>query len=441
MQHSRHIGKIVLAMDGSDRPALVADEAETGLKLSPMASYLVTGGRGGFGLATAEWLVRKGARHLAVVGRSQATAPNAAVALGRLRQDGVAVHEFTADIADADQVAELIRRMQSEMPPLRGIIHCAAVIQDSSLVNMTEANFHDVLRPKIAGAWNLHQETLDQKLDFFVMYSSATTLFGNEGQGNYVAANLYLEALADYRRGLGLPGLAVAWGAIGEVGHLARNPVVARMLGERLGVKLLAPTPALDRLEQAILSGVSQITLAELSWSRLAILPVVAKAPRFSLVRESSDDAANEATGGNFEEVRGHLAGLPRTEAISFAEQLLIKHVAGIVGITPSKLATDQSLLDLGMDSLMLVELQMQLEKQCGIVISTLELMDATTVAKLAQRIVDHVGTTPAITPAVTATAPAVHPDELEPSADSAIIAAVGQLLKDDLDRTRGSTL
>jgi len=441
MQHSRHIGKIVLAMDGSDRPALVADEAETGLKLSPMASYLVTGGRGGFGLATAEWLVRKGARHLAVVGRSQATAPNAAVALGRLRQDGVAVHEFTADIADADQVAELIRRMQSEMPPLRGIIHCAAVIQDSSLVNMTEANFHDVLRPKIAGAWNLHQETLDQKLDFFVMYSSATTLFGNEGQGNYVAANLYLEALADYRRGLGLPGLAVAWGAIGEVGHLARNPVVARMLGERLGVKLLAPTPALDRLEQAILSGVSQITLAELSWSRLAILPVVAKAPRFSLVRESSDDAANEATGGNFEEVRGHLAGLPRTEAISFAEQLLIKHVAGIVGITPSKLATDQSLLDLGMDSLMLVELQMQLEKQCGIVISTLELMDATTVAKLAQRIVDHVGTTPAITPAVTATAPSVHPDELEPSADSAIIAAVGQLLKDDLDRTRGSTL
>jgi phthiocerol/phenolphthiocerol synthesis type-I polyketide synthase C len=440
MQHSRHIGKIVLAMDAGDRPAVVAPTPETGLQLSPMASYLVTGGRAGFGLATAEWLVRKGARHLAVVGRSETTAPDAALVLGHLRQDGVAVHEFTVDIADADQVARLISRMRGEMPPLRGIIHCAAVIQDSSLVNMTEANFHDVLRPKIAGAWNLHQETLDQKLDFFVMYSSATTLFGNEGQGNYVAANLYLEALADYRRGLGLPGLAVAWGAIGEVGHLARNPVVARMLGERLGVKLLAPAPALDRLEQAILSGVSQITLAELSWSRLAILPVVAKAPKFSLVRESSNDAANEAAGGDFEEVRGHLAGLPRTEAISFAEQLLIKHVAGIVGLTPAKLATDQSLLDLGMDSLMLVELQMQLEKQSGIVISTLELMDTTTVAKLAQRIVDHVGTAPAITPALTATAPAVDPDELEPSADSAIIAAMGQLLEDDLDRARGGT-
>jgi acyl carrier protein len=406
-----------------------------------MASYLVTGGRGGFGLATAEWLVRKGARHLAVVGRSETTAPDAALALGHLRQAGVAVHEFTVDIAEADQVARLIRRMQREMPPLRGIIHCAAVIQDSSLVNMTEASFHEVLLPKIAGAWNLHQQTLDQKLDFFVMYSSATTLFGNEGQGNYVAANLYLEALADYRRGLGLPGLAVAWGAIGEVGHLARNPVVARMLGERLGVKLLAPAPALDRLEEAILSGVSQITFAELSWSRLAILPVVAKAPKFSMVRESSDDAANDGTGGDFEEVRGHLAELPRTEAISFAEQLLIKHVAGIVGITPAKLAADQSLLDLGMDSLMLVELQMKLEKQCGIVMSTLELMDTTTVAKLAQRIVDHVGTDPAITPTLTAAAPVADPDQLEPSAEPELVAALGRLLEDDLDRAKERAL
>jgi acyl carrier protein len=331
--------------------------------------------------------------------------------------------------------------MQHEMPPLRGIIHCAAVIQDTSLVNMTEANFDNVLRPKIAGAWNLHQETVDQKLDFFVMYSSATTLFGNEGQGNYVAANLYLEALADYRRGLGLPGLAVAWGAIGEVGHLARNPVVARMLGERLGVKLLAPAPALDRLEQAILSEVSQITLAELSWSRLAILPVVAKAPKFVLVRESLDEAANEATDGDLEAVRGHLAELPRTEAISFAEQLLIKHVASIVGITPARLAADQSLLDLGMDSLMLVELQMKLEKQCGIVISTLELMDTTTVAKLAQRIVDHVGTAPAITATLTATDPVADPDQLEPPAEPGLVAALGPLLEDDLDRAKERAL
>ena len=235
MQHSRHIGKIVLALSGADRPAVVARSA-SGLSLPPDATYLVSGGRGGFGLATAEWLARAGARHLALVGRSAATGPDAAMTLERLRGDGVEIRELAADIADAAQVEALLERIRRDMPALKGIVHCAAAIEDASLVNMTEDSFYRVLRPKIAGAWNLHRQTLDRDLRFFVMYSSATTLFGNEGQANYVAANLYLEALAAHRRGLGLPALAVAWGAIGEVGHLARNPAVARLLSERLGV-------------------------------------------------------------------------------------------------------------------------------------------------------------------------------------------------------------
>jgi acyl carrier protein len=327
--------------------------------------------------------------------------------------------------------------MQGHMPPLRGIIHCAAVIEDSSLVNMSEANFFDVLRPKIAGAWNLHQHTLDRKLDFFILYSSATTLFGNEGQANYVAANSYLEALADYRRGLGLPALAVAWGAIGYVGHLARNAVVARMLSERLGVKLLAPALALDQLEQAIRCEVTQVAFAEMSWSRLAILPGVGKAPKFALMREFLNDPAGEAAGANLEELRAHLAELPRDEAISVIEQLLIKHVAGIVGMPPAKLTVDGSLLDLGMDSLMLVELQLGLEKQFGIVIPTLELMDTTNVAKLARRIIDYSGMGPAIALTPTTTQPVSDPDQLELSDESELVAALGRLLEDDLDRAK----
>ena len=441
MQHSRHIGKIVLSMNEVDRAAIAPGRPETGLQLSPAASYLVTGGRGGFGLATAEWLVRKGARHLAVVGRSETTPPVAAAALERLRQDGAAVHEFAVDVADASQVAQLLRRIDRDMPPLRGVIHCAGVIQDSSLVNMTEADLRDVLRPKIAGAWNLHQHTLDRELDFFIMYSSATTLFGNEGQANYVAANSYLEALADYRRGLGLPALAVAWGAIGVVGHLARNAAVARMLAERLGVKLLAPARALDRMEQAIRSGAPQVALAEMTWSRLAILPGVAKSPKFALVREYFNDSASEGTGGTLEEFRAHLAGLPHAEAISTAQQMLTKHIAGIVGMAPAKLAADKSLLDLGMDSLMLVELQLGLEKQFGIVIPTLELMDATTVAKLAQRIIDHSGIGLAIAPTPTATHTVTDRDQLEPSAEPEFVAALGRLLEDDLDRAKERAL
>jgi acyl carrier protein len=371
-----------------------------------------------------------------VIGRSETTSPDAAASLERLRHDGAAVHEFAIDVSDAKQVAQLLRRMQSEMPPLRGIIHCAAVIKDSSLVNMTESDFHDVLRPKIAGAWNLHQHTLGRKLDFFIMYSSATTLFGNEGQANYIAANSYLEALADYRRGLGLPALAVAWGAIADVGHLARNAVVGRMLGERFGVKLLAPARALERLEQAIRSEAPQVALAEMSWSRLAILPGVAKAPKFALVRELLKGPAGEGTGGNLEEFRAHLAGLPHDEAVSIAEQLLIKHVAGIVGMAPAKLTADRSLLDLGMDSLMLVELQLGLEKQFGIVIPTLELMDTTTVAKLAQRIINHSGIGPA-----TGQTPTAVQAVTEPSVEPELVNALERLLEDDLDRGKERVL
>jgi phthiocerol/phenolphthiocerol synthesis type-I polyketide synthase C len=176
--------------------------------------------------------------------------------------------------------------------------------------------------------------------------------------------------------------------------------------------------------------------LAEMSWSRLAILPGVTKAPKFAPVREFLNDPAGEGTGGNLEEFRAHLAGLPLSEAVSMAEQLLIKHVAGIVGMAPAKLTADRSLLDLGMDSLMLVELQLGLEKQFGIVIPTLELMDATTVAKLAQRIIDHsgigsaTGRTPTAVQAVT-----------EPSAEPELVAALGRLLEDDLDRAKERAL
>ena len=171
-------------------------------------------------------------------------------------------------------------------------------------------------------------------------------------------------------------------------------------------------------MEQAIRSGTPQVALAEISWSRLAILPGVATAPKFAFVRDYINDSAGEGTGGSIEELRAHLAGLQRAEAISTIEQLLTKHIAGIVGMAPAKLAVDKSLLDLGMDSLMLVELQLGLEKQFGIVIPTLELMDATTVAKLAQRVIDHSGSGLAIATTSTTAHPATDRDQPEPSVE-----------------------
>ena len=434
MQQSRHIGKIVMAMSGLVNHAENAAKAEvppkSWLRLSPDATYLVTGGRGGFGLATAEWLARRGARHLALIGRSRTTAPEAAAALDRLRADGTDAREFAADIADADQLAEVLSQVRRDMPPLRGIVHAAAVIRDAGLVNISEDDFHDVLRPKIAGAWNLHRQTLGEQFDFFILYSSATALFGNEGQASYAAANVYLEALAGYRRGLGLPGLAVGWGAIADVGHMARDAALTERMKQRLGVRLFTPARALDRLEDALAAGAGFAALAEFGWSRLGMLPAIADAPKYAPVRDLMSGEASAATGAEAEEIRAHLSGLPRDEAISAVQQLLVRHIAGVVGAPPARIAADQPLTDLGMDSLMLVELQMGLDKQFGIAIPTLELMDLATVEKLGRRILDELGIAPACASPGKANEPFADPHAFAGEPEPKFELIIGRLLE-----------
>jgi NADPH:quinone reductase-like Zn-dependent oxidoreductase/acyl carrier protein len=434
MQQSRHIGKIVLATRG-DGPAPVPSRSAVPLHLSPGATYLVTGGRGGFGLATAEWLASRGARHLALIGRSQTTGPDAAAALDRLRKEGIEAREFSADVTDEAQLAKVLGQIRRDMPPLRGVIHAAAVIKDVALVNTSEPLFHDVLRPKMAGAWNLHRQTLGENLDFFTLYSSAITLFGNEGQANYAAANMYLEALAAHRRGLGLPGLAVAWGAISDVGHMARHAALTERVKERLGVRLLAPARALDRMADALAAGSDNVALAEVSWSRLAALPAVAKAPKYMRMRDLMREEASDTAGINADEIRVHLAGLPREEALAAVHQLLIKHIAGVVGTAPAKIPIDQPLTDLGMDSLMLVELQIGLDKQFGIAIPTLELMDLATVEKLGRRIVDEIGGTPAKVEQAEPSAHDLNPIENAP--EPAFELTLGRLMEQELDRAK----
>ncbi|HUI35250.1 MAG TPA: SDR family NAD(P)-dependent oxidoreductase [Stellaceae bacterium] len=432
MQQSRHIGKIVISLDGA---AAGAAPIGTQLKLSADATYLITGGRAGFGLATAEWLASRGARHLALVGRSQTTSSDAAAALDRLRKDGVEAREFSGDVTNEAQLAKIFGEIRRDMPALRGVIHAAAVIQDAALVNTTDALFHDVLRPKMAGAWNLHRQTIGEKLDFFILYSSAITLFGNEGQANYAAGNMYLEALAAHRRGLGLPGLAVGWGAISDVGHMARHAALTERVKERLGVRLLSPARALDRMVDALAAGTDCVALAEVSWSRLAALPAIARATKYAGVRDLMTEKAGETGGTSAEEVRAYLVGLPREEAIATVQQLLTKHIATVVGTASAKIPVDQPLTDLGMDSLMLVELQIGLDKQFGITIPTLELMDLATVEKLGRRIVDTIGSASASVTTAEASASDLNAIPIAP--EPAFELTLGRILEQELDRAK----
>ncbi|HYM01699.1 MAG TPA: SDR family NAD(P)-dependent oxidoreductase [Stellaceae bacterium] len=432
MQQSRHIGKVVLAFP---EDVEVSPSAPSGhLTLSGDATYLVTGGRNGFGLATAEWLVAKGARHLVLVGRSQDTQPAAAAVLHSLRGIGVVVHEAVADVADADQLAQLLAFIRRKMPPLKGVFHCAAVIEDAAVATMSPDRFREVLRPKVAGATNLDQLTRDMPLDFFVLYSSAVTLFGNPGQSNYVAANLYLEALAAQRRAAGLPALAVLWGAIEGVGHLARNAEVAKAMSERLGVRLLPPKRALERMEQALLGDVSQVAIAEFSWSRLMHSPRLAQSPKYALVRPAPDEPAieGEREGGDLGE---KLAALPEAQRYLYVQQLVIGHLAAVLRVPATRLDVNQSLLDLGMDSLMVVELQLAMEQQFGIAISPMELMDVATVGELARRIAEKLGVEPRN--AAAEEAPPADPEDIDMLPPEMLDVVLGKLLEQDDDAAR----
>ena len=220
MQQAGHIGKILVRpppeVSAPRRPAKA-------FSVDPNRTHLITGGLGGFGLATARWLIERGARCLVLVGRSGASTESAQSAVAQMRALGATVRVEALDIADAKAVDALFADLAHTTPPLAGIVHAAMVLDDAIVANLDEGRLIEVLRPKVAGAENLDRLSRDLSLDYFVLFSSATTVIGNPGQSAYVAANGFLEGMARRRHEAGLPALAVAWGGIADVGVLARK--------------------------------------------------------------------------------------------------------------------------------------------------------------------------------------------------------------------------
>src|SRR5690606_12066890 len=184
------------------------------------STYLVTGGLGGLGLKFAQWIVEQGGRHLVLMGRSGAS-EEALPVLAQLEAMGAQIVVARMDVTDYNALADMIGHIQNEMPPLRGVIHCAAVLDDGLLLQQNAERFERVMTPKVRGAWNLHQLTKDLPLDCFVVFSSLAAMPGTAGQGNYAAANAFMDALIHYRTTLGLPGLSINWGAWAEIGLAA----------------------------------------------------------------------------------------------------------------------------------------------------------------------------------------------------------------------------
>lgn len=327
------------------------------IEISEEASYLITGGLGDLGLKIAQYLVQKGARHLVLMSRSKPD-KRTKQAVNDLEKAGATIDIANIDVTDETAVKELINRPDN--PPLRGVIHAAGTLADGILAKMEWEKFELVLSAKIAGAWNLHNATAGEELDFFILFSSIGSIFGPAAQGNYTAANACIDQFAGYRRQQGLPALVINWGTWSEIGLAARQHSGGQV-GAMKGITPISPSEGVE-LFDAIKSEQGQIVAVPANWPVLfEFLPEMAL---LDLLRQNELEKPKAV-----EQKRSWMEDL---HELPVAEQheLLLKHVsehvAQVLGAKVDSLDVTAGFFDLGMDSLTSVEMRNALQKSLG---------------------------------------------------------------------------
>ena len=383
MQKSGHVGKIVV------RPPSLPEVAEPHAKPIGDGAWLIIGGLGGFGLATAEWLAAKGVKKLWLTSRSGAAGKEGRATIAALRKSGVSIEMVGNDATKSGDIEALFAEIAADETPLKGVIHSAMSLDDQLFASLDAARIEAVMKPKIAGAALIDQASRAFELDHFIMYSSVTTLFGNPGQAPYVAANAYLESLAATRRQAGLAGLAIGWGPIADIGYLAREEQTRDLLERRMGGGLLTSADALAALDTFLGSSAtdSAITIAPMRWGKLgAELPLL-QTPLFETV-ERARDAAGDTAGAI--DIRELVDGLDDTAALKVIIDLLAAETGRILRQPASELDPRRPLTEMGFDSLMAVDLKMAVEERIGANLPLMSLSEGVGLSDLARKLLDE---------------------------------------------------
>ena len=383
MARAAYRGKIVLNMENDSVTTLPARQAA----FRSDQSYLISGGASGFGLEITRWMVDCGARHLILLSRSGAKSAADKAAIEAMRERGVEIDMASADVADASAVRMLIERCKKELPPLAGVIHGAAVLDDASIPNMDMARFARAFGPKAQGAWNLHEATdaAGVNLDFFVMLSSISSVFGIHGQVNYAAANFFQDALAQHRRQLGLCATSLNLGLLGEYAGMSKSENDERAVAELLenqGMLRMSLTDVLAKLESAVLQQPVQRMAANFDWARFrTAYPHLSHDSRFF---DLMSDAA--LARGSFRRASNLLSALAELEPEPRRERLELElrgKLAQILDASPEKIDISQSIDNLGLDSLMLTELQVWIARLLDINVPLIKLLRGPSIASL----------------------------------------------------------
>jgi NAD(P)-dependent dehydrogenase (short-subunit alcohol dehydrogenase family)/acyl carrier protein len=397
--------------ESPEEPALRADR-----------SFLITGGFGALGLATARMLVSLGARHVVLTGRSGGEGKQQAVK--ELESAGASVLCVRADVASAEDVARMMREIAEKMPPLGGVIHSAGVLDDGVLTQQSLARLRTAMDPKVLGAWNLHCFTQDAPLDFFVEFSSAASLLGSPGQANYAAGNAFLDALAHHRRALGMPALSVNWGAWG--GGMAES-AAARRRQQANGVEAIDPTAGLQLLSRMLGgSWPAQIGVFPVNWAafgaqfRRGVPPLL----------ENLVVARDPVPAGGASLSNDSWSNLPPADLEPTLRRLVRSELAAVLGVgDPARVPLKQGFFEIGMDSLMAVDLVNRLGSNAGLSLPANLAIDYPNVEALTRYLAERM--TAAMTPVMTP-GPAA-PETPAPDLDSLPTDEIARLLASEL--------
>jgi acyl carrier protein len=318
-------------------------------------------------------------------------------------------------------LAGVLADIAGNMPPLRGIIHAAMVLEDCLVAKVDRDRLMNVLGPRVCGAWNLHTQTLGMPLDFFVCFSSMASVFGLPGQAPYASSNTFLDSLAYYRREQGLPALTINWGYLGEVGYVARN----EKLGERFegqGLESFSPREATAVLGRLMQQDAVQVGVVRMDWSRWRTLAgSLTLSPRFTeLCKE--DETQKDGSSGDGMAIRKTLLAAPAELRKEMLLSFLKEKVARVLGSSPDKVDLTKPLTDVGLDSLMAVELRNWVEGELRVTLPIAELLQGPSVDRLADLLLEQLLKADA-PPAPSPSTPA--PSEPMPSAATAALASL----------------
>ncbi|QWR76994.1 SDR family NAD(P)-dependent oxidoreductase [Candidatus Magnetomonas plexicatena] len=378
MAAAKHTGKVVINMSNASlNEGIIHSDA----------TYLITGGLGALGLELSHWLVEHGARHIALTGRSNAN-EKAREKISQLKAQGVTVMTISADVSVMEDVVRLFSVISETMPPVRGIIHAAGVLDDSMILNQSVEKFQKVMKPKVSGTWNLHLKTIDMNLDFFVCFSSVAALIGSKGQSNYAAANVFMDALMRYRRSLGYPGLSINWGAWGDVGMASQLGETEKARLERQGIGSIALKEGLKALESLITENAINAAVIPIDWGKYETEVYAGEMPPFfDSVRKVSNAVKPTVNVLSFSD---ELIKLPTYQHLQRITAYVRQQVSAVLALDSSQeIGLRERLFDAGIDSLMAIELRNRLEAGFKRTLSATLVFDYPTVEALVKYLHD----------------------------------------------------